>query len=210
MNNSSCLLAEDENSDSLLITSVNIHMTLVVLSFLCNISALFILFRRSLRGKIMTHLMVNLNAVSLVQSTFGYALSIGTSFKMQKSSQGVSLCNWVAFADLVSQLSYSSTLCAMNVVSKLASGRCYLGASQQITKNSKVIFFVASWFYSITLSGSILLEQSLSAPSASKLTCQLNWPSHDSHVPVFNVIIVLMVLLLPMFICSTMQYLCSR
>lgn len=210
MNHSSCFTAEDGSfSRAQSIISVNVNMALLVLASLCNISAEMILFRRALRGKIMAPFMINLTAISLVQSTFGYALTLGIG-SVERSSKGYFLCRWVAFTDLFSQCAYSFTLCAMNVVSKLASGRCYLGASQQITKRSKGMFFTASWLCFIAFSSILLGEESLSVPSASKLTCHLDWASQETHVFSFNLAVILVFLLLPLSICSTIQYFCSR
>ena len=184
-------------------------MALLVLASLCNISAEFILFRRTLRGKIMASFMINLTAISLVQSTFGYALTLSGD-TVERSSKGYFLCQWVAFTDLFSQCAYSSTLCAMNVVSKLASGRCYLGASQQIPRRSKMIFFTASWLCSIAFSSMLLSEKSFSVLSTSKFTCHLDWASQERHVFIVNVTVVLVFLLLPLLICSVTQYFCTR
>lgn len=211
MNHSSCLTAEKDGSISPAqsIISVNLNMALLVLTSLCNISAEFILFRRTLRGKIMASFMINLTAISLVQSTFGYALTLSGD-TVERSSKGYFLCQWVAFTDLFSQCAYSSTLCAMNVVSKLASGRCYLGASQQIPRRSKMIFFTASWLCSIAFSSMLLSEKSFSVLSTSKFTCHLDWASQERHVFIVNVTVVLVFLLLPLLICSITQYFCTR
>lgn len=206
MNNSSTFV--QESSSPLLIISVNISMTVVVLASLCHISALFTLFRRRLRKKIMSPFMINISVISLALSIGGYAVTLGTNFKKEtrNNTQGVFLCNWVTFVGLLSKNAFLSTLCAMNIVSKVAAERCVGGVAQQITRKSNIIMFLASWLYSILMSVLIFFEVSLSALSASQLTCQLNWSSRKKLHFLYNAFVVIATSLLPMVICFTMQY----
>lgn len=212
MNNSSSFSVQ-ETSSPLLITYVNISMTIVALATLSHISALFTLFRdRRLRRKIMSPFMINISVISLVLSIGGYAVTLGTDFKRQtrNNTQAVYLCNWVTFVGLLSKNAFLSTLCAMNIVSKLASDRCTRGVAQQITRKSNIIIFSASWLYSILMSVPINFEDSLSALSASQLTCNLNWTSREKLHFLYNALVAITTLLLPMVICFAMQYHCAR
>lgn len=208
MNNSSAFV--QESSSPLLIISVNISMAVVVFATLCHISALFTLFR--LRKKIMSPFMINISVICLVLSIGDYAVTMGTDFKMKtrNNTQAVYLCNWVTFVGLLSKCAFSSTLCAMNIVSKLAFDRCVRGVAQQITRKSHIILFSALWLFSILMSVLIVFEDSLSALSASQLTCNLNWTSRKKLVLLYNALAAITTLLLPMVICFAMQYHCAR
>lgn len=217
MNNSSAVgeAAEDVQPCNpwLLTISVNISMAVVALALMCHISALFILCRSTLRRKIMTPFMANISAISIVLSACGYSVTLGINFKLEteNNTKSVFLCSWVAFVSLLSKSAYAFTLCTANVVSKLAADRCARGATQQIRKSSTIIFFIASWLYSIVISGAILFEDSLYALSGSQMSCQLNWPSQESRHFLYNVIVIVTTtLLLPMVVCFVMQYLCVR
>lgn len=208
MNNSSAFV--QESSSPLLIISVNISMAVVVFATLCHISALFTLFR--LRKKIMSPFMINISVICLVLSIGDYAVTMGTDFKTKtrNNTQAVYLCNWVTFVDLLSKYAFSSTLCAMNIVSKLALDRCVRGVAQQITRKSHIILFSSLWLYSIFMSVLVVFEDSLSALSASQLTCNLNWTSRKKLVLLYNALAAITTLLLPMVICFALQYHCAR
>ena len=208
MNNSSSFSVQ-ETSSPLLIIHVNISMTVVVLATLSHISALFTLFRDlRLRRKIMSPFMINISVISLVLSIGGYAVTLGTDFKTEtrNNTQAVYLCNWVAFVGLLSKNAFLSTLCAMNIASKLVSDRCTRGVAQQITRKSNIIIFSVSWLYSILMSVPINFEDSLSALSASQLTCNLNWTSREKLHFLYNALVAITTLLVPMVICFAMQY----
>lgn len=212
MSNSSSFSVQ-ETSSPLLIIHVNISMTVIVLATLCHISALFTLFRgRRLRRKIMSLFMINISVISLVLSIGGYAVTLGTDFKKEtkNNKQAVYLCNWVTFVGLLSKNAFLSTLCAMNITSKLVSDRCARGVAQQITRKSNIIIFSASWLYSILMSVPINFEDSLSSLSASQLTCNLNWTSREKLHFLYNALVAITTLLLPMAICFGMQYHCAR
>ena len=200
------------SSSPLMIISVNISMTLVALASLCHISALFTLFRGGLRKKIMSPSMINISVISLVLSLGGYAVTLGTDFKKEtrNNTQALYLCNWVTFVGLLSKYAFSSTLCAMNIVSKLISDRCVRGVPQQMRTKSHIIIFSASWLYSISMSVLLLFEDSLSTLSASQLTCSLNWTSRKELHFLYNALVAITTLLLPMVICCAMQYHCAR
>lgn len=212
MNNSSISEGEKADSSPLLILSVNISMFVVVLAFLSHISAILILFRSALRKKIMSPFMINLSVICLVVSAGDYAVTLGTDFKKETENNTKTIfpCNWVAFVGLLSKAAYSSTLCAMNIVSNLAADRCSRGVHQQSTTTCIIIVFSASWLYSVLLSGILLFDNSLSTLSASQLTCRLNWSSQEKLHFVYNAIVVTMTMLLPMVICFAMQCHCAR
>lgn len=211
MNNSSSFSVQ-ETSSSLLIIYVNISMTVVVLATLCHISALFTLFQGRLRRRIMSPFMINISVISLLLSIGGYAVTLGTDFKKEtrNNTQAVYLCNWVTFAGLLSKNAFWSTLCAMNIVSKLVSDRCDRGLPQQMTRKSNIIIFSVSWLYSILTSFPILFKDSLTVLSASQLTCNLNWTSRGKLLFLYNAFVAVTTLLLPMVICLAMQYHCAR
>jgi len=211
MNNSSSFNGQ-EASSALLIIYVNISMTVVVLATLCHISALFTLFQGRLRRKIMSPFMINISVISLVLSIGGYAVSLGKDFKKEtrNNKQSVYLCNWVNFVGLLSKNAFWSTLCAMNIASKLVSDRCDRGVPQQIKRKSYIMIFLASWLYAILTSFPILFEDSLTALSASQLTCNLNWTSWRKPHYLYNAFVAITTLLLPMVICFAMQYHCAR
>lgn len=187
-------------------------MAAVVLAFLSHISAILILFRSALRKKIMSPFKINLSVICLLVSAGDYAVTLGTDFKREteNNTKTIFLCNWVAFVGLLSKAAYSSTLCAMNILSNIAADRCSRGVCQQITRTSRTIIFSASWFYSVVLSGILLFDNSLSALSASQLTCQLNWSSQEKLHFIYNAIVVMTTMLLPMVICFAIQWHCAR
>ena len=211
MNNSSSFSVQ-ETSSPLFIIHVNLSMTVVVLATLCHISALFTLFRGHLRRKIMSPFMINISLISLVLSIAGYAVTMGTDFKKEtrNNTQAVLLCNWVTFVGLLAKNVFLSTLCAMNIASKIVSDRCDRGLPQQITRKSNIIIFSASWLYSILMSVPVLFEESLSSLSASQLTCSLNWTSREKLHFLYNAFVAITTLLIPMVICFAMQYHCTR
>ena len=209
MNNSS---SSQETSSALLVIYVNISMTVIVLATLCHISALITLFQSRLRAKIMSPFMINISVISLMLSIGGYAVTLGKDFEKEtrNNKQAVYLCNWVNFVGLLSKNAFWSTLCAMNIASKLVSDRCNRGVPQQITRKSNIMIFSASWLYSILTSFPILFEDSLTALSASQLTCNLNWTSRGKLHFLYNAFVVITTLLLPVVICFAMQYHCAR
>lgn len=211
MNNSS-VSVEDEISSPFLILSVNISMGVVVLAFLCHMTAVFTLLRPTMRKKIMTPFMVNISSISLTLASCGYSVTLGTNFlrETENNTKVVFRCSWVAYVDLLCTWTYSSTLCAMNVVSKIVVDRCSRGASQPISRKSNNILLLVSWLYPFVMSGIPFLAGNLFRLSASKLTCQLHWPSKQNGYYLYNTFASIAVFLLPMVICFAMQYLCSR
>ena len=132
-------------------------------------------------------------------------MSIDFKKETKNNTKDSFLCRWVTFVLLLSKAAYSCTLCAMNFVTSLAAARCFRGVRQQITRATEIIVFVGSWLYSVVISGISLFDDGLSALSASKLTCQLNWSSQEKLHVVYNAFVVTTTVLLPMLICFAVQ-----
>lgn len=211
MNNSSVSL-EDMSSSPFLILSVNISMAVVVLAFLCHLTAVFTLLRPTMRRKIMTPFMINLCVISLIMAVCGYSVTLGTNLKeeTENNTREAFLCNWVAYVGILCKCAFSSTLCAMNAVSTIAADRCSHGAAQPISRKSNMIVFLALWLYPFIMGGIPFFAGNLFRLSASELTCQQHWPSKESSHNFYNTFTSIMTFLLPMVICFVTQYLCSR
>ena len=211
MSNSSVFL-NDNNSGPLLTLSVNISMTIVVLAFLCHLTAVFILLRPTMRHKIMSPFMINICIISLVLAACGYSVTMGTNLKREtaNNTRVVFRCSWVAYVGLLCSCAYSSTLCAMNVVSKVVMGRCSRGVPETISKKSKIIVLSVLWIYPSVICTIPLFAGNLYGLSGSELMCQLHWPSKESLHNFYNAFTSIAMFLLPMVICFMMQYLFLR
>ena len=210
--NSSSVSLEDKSSSQLFILSVNISMSIVVLTFLCHLVSLLTLFRTAMRRKIFTPFMINISIISLVLAACGYSVTLGTNLKIEtkNDTREAFLCNWVAYVGVLCKYAYSATLCAMNIVSKVAADRCSRNEAQPMSVKSNVIVFMALWVYPLCMSGIPFLVGNLFRLSASELICQLHWPSKETSHNFYNSFAGIAMFLLPMVLSFTTQYLLSR
>lgn len=210
--NSSSVSLEDKSSIQLFILSVNISMSIVVLAFLCHLVSLFTLFRPAMRRKIFTPFMINISIISLVLAACRYSVTLGTNLKIEtkNDTRQAFLCSWVAYVGVLCKYAYSSTLCAMNIVSKVTADRCSRNKAQPISVKTNVIVFTALWIYPLCMSGMPFLAGNLFRLSASELICQLHWPSKETSHDFYNSFAGIAMFLLPMMLSFTTQYLLSR
>lgn len=203
---------QDDNSRRLLfVLAVNVSFFFVALAFICHVTAVVALFRPELRQKVFTPFMVNLCVISMVLAGCSYFLPLGIDkLKRDENTQKETfLCNWTAFMGILCKCAYSSTACAMSVVSKVALKRCSRGETQAISGKRKVILFSALWAYPLLLSGIPSFLKDPFGRSASGLMCQLRWPSKEHAHNVYNIFSSI-AFFLPVAICFKTQYDFSR
>ena len=210
--NSSSVSLEDKSSIQLFILSVNISMSFVVLTFLCHLVSLCTLFRPAMRRKIFTPFMINISIISLMLTGCGYSVTLGTNLKIEtkNDTRQAFLCSWIAYVSVLCKYAYSSTLCAMNIVSKVTADRCSRNEAQPISVKTNIIVFMALWVYPLCMSGIPFLVGNLFRLSASELICQLDWPSKETSHNLYNSFTGIAMFLIPMVLSFTTQYLLSR
>lgn len=201
---------QDNNSRRvLLMLAVNVSVFFVSLAFICHVTALVTLFRPELRQKLFTPFMINLCVISIVLAGCSYFLPLGIDRLRQDVNENAQketfICNWTAFMGILCKCAYSSTVCAMSVVSKIALKRCTRGETQVISRKRKIILFSALWAYPLLLSGIPSFLKDPFGRSASGLMCQLRWPSKENGHNVYN-IFASIALFLPTAICFKAQY----
>lgn len=201
---------QDNNSRRvLLVLAVNVSVFFVSLAFICHLTALVTLLRPELRRKLFTPFMINLCVISIVLAGCSYFLPLGIDRLRQDVNENAQketfICSWTAFMGILCKCAYSSTVCAMSVVSKIALKRCTRGETQVISRKRKIILFSALWAYPLLLSGIPSFLKDPFGRSASGLMCQLRWPSKENGHNVYN-IFASIALFLPIAICFKAQY----
>lgn len=201
---------QDSNSRRLLfVLAINLSVFFVSLAFICHLTALIALFRPELRRRLFTPFMINLCVISMVLAGCSYFLPLGLDKLRQDVNENAQkemfVCNWTAFMGILCKSAYSSTVCAMSVVSKIALKRCTCGETQVISRKRKLILFSALWAYPLVLSGIPSFLKDPFGRSASGLMCQLRWPSKENAHNIYNIFSSI-ALFLPMAICFKAQY----
>ena len=204
MNNSSAMI-NGYRSSSLLVLSVNISMTFVVLGLILHLTTIYVLFRPTMRRRILAPLMLNINIVSIILTACGYSVSMGIDFigETKNNKTLVFRCRWTASVAIWGSCAYSSTLCAINVLSEIFMHRCSGGLAQSLSRRCNITILLLLWIYPLLVSALSYFVGDLYGISASELTCDLNWLSEEY---LFNTFSSFAIYLLPMLLCLTTQY----
>ena len=200
------------SSSPFFILSVNISLFVMVMAFLCHVTALVALLRREMRRKLLASLMINVCVISLVLATCGYTVTLTSNLKIEteNDTKEVFLCNWTAFVSVFCSCAYSVTLCAMTFVSAIAAGRCLRAEAQAMSRKSTIVMIATLWIYPIFVSGPSFIVGNVFRLSASELICLLHWPSGESSHNAYNIFASVAIFFLPMVVCLQVQYRLSR
>lgn len=211
MNSSRGSTTEVGSSPSFIL-SVNISLFIMVMAFLCHVTALVTLLRREMLRKLLTSLMINVCVISLVLAICGYTVTLTSNLKIEteNNTKEVFLCNWTAFVSLFCSCAYSLTLCAMSFVSAIAAGRCLRAEAQAMSRKSTIVMIATLWIYPICVSGPSLIVRNVFRLSASELICQLHWSSVESSHIAYNIFASVTIFFFPMVVCLQVQYRLSR